>query len=500
MPDSAVELSLNALVEHLDDHLFEQATRDWRVFSGVTPDAPPVPELPELTRPDAFQYVSELIDSPRTDEGKRARLVLLRREVARRFLRFRAGEPRRVVDELLRKDTFLSAAKRWTPAEALLELPRLASRELRDALERELSAHLWEQRDLFTRRDDALVAAAAELRFEPPALVELLHGRPLTPRQVQATALLRDTEDAFRDLLGYALRRLDTQLAPGQARVHDVRRASGAPWLCELFRREDLFHAVTRCLGDLGLHPSAEGRITVDQEAKEGRAAGAHLFELRVPEQLRLLLQPDLGYPVYASWLSGWGMALSRAHVGRSLPFVERRLGDHAVVQAQGRLFASFLLEEAWLKRYLRLTSPQAREAARLFAFFQLVELRRDAALTLVHKEHLARGAFPVDDAVPRLADALGADVSRGRTLVEGDLLGDAVLSLDGWALEGRLAESLRERFNEDFFRNPAAGRWLVEAWGKGQRDDAAQVAAALGDEALDVLRAGRRRVTVMGA
>ena len=77
------------------------------------------------------------------------------------------------------------------------------------------------------------------------------------------------------------------------------------------------------------------------------------------------------------------------------------------MVQAQGRLFASFLLEEAWLKRYLRLTSPQAREAARLFAFFQLVELRRDAALTLVHKEHLARGAFPVDDAVPRLADAL---------------------------------------------------------------------------------------------
>ncbi|MEW5738392.1 MAG: hypothetical protein AB1938_05670 [Myxococcota bacterium] len=500
MPDSGVELSLNALVERLDDHLYEQATRDWRVFSGMTADAPRVAELDELTRPDAFQYVSELIDSPRTDEGKRARLVLLRREIARRFVRFRAQGPGEAVEQALQRDTFSSASRPWTAADALRELPRLSSRELREVLERDLSAHLWERRDRFARRDDALAAATAELRLDPPALVELLHGRPLAPRHVQAAALLRDTEDAYRDLHGYALKRLDTQLPPRQARLHDVQRASTAPWLKELFRREDLSHAVTRCLGDLGLHPSADGRITVDQEAKEGRAPGAHLFELRVPDELRLLLQPDLGYPVYASWLSGWGMALSRAHVARGLPFVERRLGDRAVVLAHGRLFESFLLEEAWLKRYLRLTSPQAREAARLFAFFQLFHLRKDAALTLAHKEQLARGALSADDTAPRLSDALLADVPRGRALVEGDLLGDAVLSLDTWALEARLTESLRERFNEDFFRNPAAGRWLVDLWGKGQRDDAAQVAAALGDEALDVLRAGRRRVAVMGA
>lgn len=498
--DSGVELSLNALVERLDDHLYEQATRDWRVFAGVTPDAPPVPELPELTRPDVFEYLCELIDSPRTDAGKRARLVLLRREVARRFVRARAQAPSQEVERLLSHETFISTNKPWKPADALREIPRLASREQRDALERDLSAYLWDHRDRFARRDDALVAATAELGLTPATLVELLHGRALPSRQVQAAALLRDTEDAFRDLHGYALKRLDTQIPARQARLHDVQRAATAPWLFEFFRREDLFPAVTRCLGDLGLHPSADGRITVDREAKEGRAPGAHLFELRVPDELRLLLQPDVGYPVYAAWLSGWGLALSRAHVASGLPFVERRLGDRAVLWAQGRLFESFLLEEGWLRRYLRLTSAQARETARLFAFFQLFELRRDAALTLVHKEQLARGALLADDAAPRLAEAALAEVPRARALVEGDLLGDAVLSLDAWALEARIAESLRERFNEDFFRNPATGRWLIDAWRKGQRDDAAQVAAALGDEALDVLRAGRRRVAVMGA
>ncbi|MEW6432786.1 MAG: hypothetical protein AB1730_14880 [Myxococcota bacterium] len=495
-------LSLNALVEHLDDHLCAQATRDWRAFSGVEPDAPKVAELPELTRPDVFQYVSELIASPRTDEGKRGRLVLLRRELARRFVKSRSAELTLGIERALQQDTFLSGAKTWTPADALRELPRISQRELRDQLARDLSAALWERRDLWARRADAELAAMHVLSPDPAALVELMHGRPLAPRQVQAAALLRDTEDAWRDLEGYALKRLDTQLSPRVARLHDVQRAAQAPWLGELFRREELFHAVTRCLGDLGLHPSADGRITVDQEAKEGRPPGAHLFELRVPDQLRLLLQPDVGYPVYASWLGGWGTALSRAHVGRALPFVERRLGDRALPLAAGQLFSSFLLEEAWLKRYLRLTSPQAREAARLFAFFQLLELRWQAALTLAHKDLLARGASGAlaDELVSRLSDAVGAEVSRGRTLPEVDVLGDAVVSLDAWALEGRLAQTLTERFNEDYFRNPAAGRWLVELWGKGQRDDAAQVAAALGDESLDVLRAGRRRVAVMGA
>lgn len=497
-----MEISLNALVEKLDDHLFEQATRDWRVFAGVTPRAPQVGELAELTRTDVFQHVGELVDSPRTDDGKRTRLVLLRREVARRFAHARAASTSADLDTFVTTSTFRSADRQWTPAEALRELPRHADRALRDALASDLSEALWSHRDLWTRRADALLQSTAELGLAPAAFVELLHGRPLGPRQVQATALLRDTDDAWRDLLGYALKRLDTQLSPRQARRHDVERAATAPWIHELFRKEDLFHAVTRCLADLGFDPSASGRITVDQESKENRAPGAHLFELRVPDQLRLLLQADLGFAVYASWLSGWGLALARAHVGRALPFVERRLGDRAIGGAMGRLFASFLLEEGWLKRYLRLTSPQAREAARLFAFSQLFELREHAALTLVHRELLERGAAPAvfDDAVARRSEAVGAEVSRGRAVLDADVLGDAALSLDAWALEARLAQSLRERFNEDFYRNPAAGRWLSELWGKGQRDDAAQVAAALGDEALDVLRAGRRRVAVMGA
>jgi hypothetical protein len=70
---------------------------------------------------------------------------------------------------------------------------------------------------------------------------------------------------------------------------------------------------------------------------------------------------------------------------------------------------------------------------------------------------------------------------------------------LRGWALEAVLLGKLREKFNEDFWRNPATGRWLKELSQRGQRDDATEIARQLGAE-LQLEAAGARLVKVMGA
>lgn len=497
-----VELSLNALVERLDDLFFERETRAYRVAAGLQPDLPPVPELPELTRPDAFLFVTEAMASPRVDDAKRARLELLRRHLARAFLEAQAAEVTGRLEAFLHRHTFVAAAKTWTPAEAARELPSLPSRPEREAVERELALTRMAHDALPARRAAAVLEAMPALRLTPLELVELLHGRPLGPRLEAAERLLAETEDAARDLLAFALKRLDAQLTPRTARAHDAQRAAEAPWCLELLRREDLLHAVTRCLGDLGLHPSADGRLGLDTEPRPGRQPEPRVFELRVPEEVRLVLTPGAGLGAYAGWLRAWGTGLHRAHVGRQLPFVERRLGDRAVVDAMGLLFESFLLEEGWLRRYLRLTAAQAKEVARLFAFRQLLALRRRAALALVHRQLLERGpsAGLDDDCVPRLSRALGAEAPRGGALFEVELFGGDALALDGWALETALHAWLRERFNEDAYRNPAAGRWLAGLAARGQGDDAAALAREVGAEGLDLLQAARRRVTVMGA
>lgn len=497
-----MDLSLNTLVEQLDELASERETRAWRVASGVEPRLPPVPELPELTRLDAWQYVGEVLESPRLDEAKRGRLVLLRRHLARAFVEARGAEAREARDAFLRDHSFFAGGRTWTPLEAARELPRLASREARDAVEGELSRQHAAGAGHAQRWLDAAQEATGALRLTPASLVEVLHGRPAGPRLEQAGALLAATGDAAADLLAYALKRVEPQLSSRVAKRHDARRAGAAPWLSELLRREDLEHAVTRTLGDLGLNPAADGRITVDTEARPGRSPEAACFELRVPDQVRLLLTPDAGHEAFAGWLGAWGVALHRAHVGRALPYVERRLGDRAVVRAVGLLFEGFLVEEGWLKRYLRLTSAQAREVARLVAFRQLQAQRELAAHARFSAEALAQGRSTTlrDAYVEALSAAWGVEVPDGEAPFVVDAFGGGLLELDAWALATAMRASLLERFNEDYYRNPATGRWLVELAGRGQRDDATAVAKALGAAALDPIEAARRCVQVMGA
>ena len=76
------------------------------------------------------------------------------------------------------------------------------------------------------------------------------------------------------------------------------------------------------------------------------------------------------------------------------------------------------------------------------------------------------------------------------------------VVALDAWALEHVMHSTLTARFNEDFWRNPAAGRWLTDFAAKGQRDDAGVIATTLGAKSLEASlnAAAARRITVMGA
>lgn len=495
-----MELSLKPLVERLEELFFQRASRDWRVASGTQPGAPQLPELPEVARLDAWQAVNEVLTSPRVDESKRARLELLRRHLAYAFVEAHRADATRQRDAFLDGHTFFSAAKTWTPGEALRELPRLASRESRGALSAELSRQLLAHQSHAQRHLDTGLEALHALKLSPEQYLETLHGRAAGPRLERAAALLRDTEAAHGDLLAYGLKKLDAQLTPRTAAAHDARRTWLAPWLFESFRREDLQHAVSRTLTDLNLSPNADGRLTVETSAKELKPP--HVFALRVPDQVRLLLAPGLGVETYAGWLGEWAVALHRANTGRALPFVERRLGDAAVLHGVRGLFEAFLLDEGWLKRYLRLTAKQAREAARAVAFRQLSELRWWSAHAGFSLEATRRGASAglEDEYLSRLSPALGVEALRGAGSFEADLHGDALLRLDGAALGEAWRAELRERFNEDFWRNPATGTWLLDLAARGQRDDAEGLAKALGHATLPLAEAARERVRIIGA
>ena len=71
---------------------------------------------------------------------------------------------------------------------------------------------------------------------------------------------------------------------------------------------------------------------------------------------------------------------------------------------------------------------------------------------------------------------------------------------LRGWALEARLQRTLRERFNEDFWRNPATGAWLRTLFARGGAVEAEALAHELSGQPLSLPEAGARLVAVLNA
>jgi hypothetical protein len=504
-----MELSIPALRDRLDSFLFELGGIHYRFGSGLTTDFP-IQQLyahyPELTRKDTFLQVREAADDARTDAGERRRLRRLLEFLAGQMEDAMAAESVEAASELEAAGTVDMNHEPIPFLTALAQLPREERRERRAGLGRALGDFLWEHRSVYARRTEAAARTAETLGYGSYLeLREKMTGIDATALAADCKAVLAETEDAYRDLLGYVLKKLEPSLRAwpsGEGHRHDLQHAANAPWMAQHFRREELLPAVSRWLSDVGLHPNAEGRILLDTEDRPTKNPRAFVVDLRVPDDIRLVVRPGGGLDDYYSLLHEYGHAQHLAGVLRNLPVEDRRLGDTSVTEAYASLFDHFLLDEAWHRRYLRLPQSTAREAARMAAFNNLFLLRRYAAKLPYELELYQRGPSEAraDEYAERQSQALAVAVHRGFYLYDVDPQLYAVRYLRAWALEARLHSVLQTRFDQDFWRNPAAGHWLRELFSGGQRDDASALAERLGGGPLSLLEAGKRLVRVMAA
>jgi hypothetical protein len=505
---AAVELSVNGILAAVDDFLTVSGTQAYRTAAGLDPVSRRHSELFEavadVTRPETTSFLRELVTSARIDATKKSRVERLLSLVVELSARRAMAPAKSQLDDLLLQKSLVAAGRTWTVDEAIQDAWALSTTEARAQLSAERSAGLWSAFSLFAGQVDALAETAQTRGFSSPtALVETVRGRSFATGISHGESALDHSRDAAFDVLAYALKRVDPHLKPDTARQPDLERALAAPWFFELLRKEDLWHVVTRVWSDLGFHPSAHGRILIDTDHRPGRTRFSTLAPVEVPDQIRLVLTAAPGFDGYAHWLGAWGEALFWAEVPKSLPFIDRVVGDAVVPLAIRKLFELLPTDELWLRRAAKLTSAQSREVARLFALRQLMELRREAALLPVTSDILSRGAVRslADGYISSLERAVFVAPERGRLIIDIDVLAKGLVTLDAFALETHLMRTLRERFNEDWWRNPAAGRFLVALSSRGVAEDIKTVATSFGaPEALDVTDAARRLVLVMGA
>ncbi len=357
-------------------------------------------------------------------------------------------------------------------------------REVRAALDRARRAVLAEpaalRKERLARERELLAAVDSDVVVARSRL----SGIDLGDLAAQCARFLTDTRDLYHAALTERLA-ADLGLAPDDAERHDGAYLFRAPSFDEFFPGEQLVPIATRQAGELGLDIAAGGRVRLDTEDRERKRARAFCAPVRVPDEVYLVIRPHGGYVDYRAFWHELGHALHFAHASRALPFEHRWLGDNSVTEAYAMLFEHQLMQPAWLKRYAGLGGERRRDFLRRQAFALLSIVRRYTAklryeVQLQRAPSLEAGAAAYAEL---LTDATGFRYADEDALLDLDDGFYSARYLRAWQLEAALRRALVERFDEDWFRNPRAGPYLLDRFARGQRDDAAALAA-------DVVRA----------
>jgi hypothetical protein len=317
------------------------------------------------------------------------------------------------------------------------------------------------------------------------ATFEALTGVSLRKLGSQCAAFLRDTQAMWDDMLPQFLRR-SVGVAPGEATRADALRVFRAAEFDESFPASQLASTVRRQVLEMGVDPEAGGRIIYDLDEREGKRSRAFCAPVRVPEEVYLVLRPHGGQSDYTTLLHELGHALHFAHADPELPFEFRWLGDNSVTETYAMLFDHRMHDSGWLHRYTQL-GQRVSAFRRMTAFEELHFIRRYCAKLLYETEVYSQSgswAILADSYVEQLSSATGFTYRPEDAFVDLDPGFYSARYLRAWQLQALVNDYFIESFNEDWYRNPAAGPWLAaELLARGQRDTADELAGRLGGE-----------------
>jgi hypothetical protein len=226
----------------------------------------------------------------------------------------------------------------------------------------------------------------------------------------------------------------------------------------------------------LRLDLGAGGSVHLEEDDRPLQPAGARSVPLDPPHEIRIMLRAAEGPHALADLLGAVGRAQLRAGPPPDAPPEDLWLGDSAIEPACGALLSSLVLDGQWLRRCARADLP--RDDERAIAMAALLEARLCAARTLASLEaHRSGLGARAEQAYRELhVRAALSDVPAGLALRDLDPWLAAWGDLRGLALAAAMRAFLRERFDEDWWRNPRALVPLQGLWSRGGRPTAAEL------------------------
>lgn len=317
---------------------------------------------------------------------------------------------------------------------------------------------------------------------------QLLSGIDLAALRAECDAFLRDTQAMWDDVLPEFLR-TRLEMTRSDATRADALALFRAKEYDRFFPPTSMESAIRKQVREMGIDATASGRVVFDTGDREGKRSRAFCAPVRIPNEVYLVMRPHGGQTDWNTFLHELGHALHFAYMRPDLPYEYRWLGDNSITEGYAMLFDHLMQDVGWLKRYTELGPANLRSFLRAVGFEELHFLRRYAA-KLGYEIELYGGDVSWD-ALPdlytdRLTMATGFRYNPADAFVDVDPRFYAARYLRAWQLQALITETLVERFDADWWRNPRAGPWICSAlFGEGQRELAAEQAQRISGKEL---------------
>jgi len=317
---------------------------------------------------------------------------------------------------------------------------------------------------------------------------ELLSGISLSGLRAECEAFLKDTQAMWDDVAPRVSKRVLGMPLKETTRA-DALALFRAREFDEFFPARDMETAIRRQVTEMGIDPEANGRIILDTGDRPGKRSRAFCSPVRVPDEVYLVLRPHGGQTDWNTFLHELGHALHYAYMRPDLPLEFRFMGDNSVTEGYAMLFDHLMQDAGWLHRYTGLEKATSPAFLRSAGFEELHFLRRYCA-KLIYETELYGGALSWESLpdlyVDQLTSATGFRYARADAFVDVDPRFYAARYLRAWQLQALLTETLVQKFDADWWRNPKAGPWMVEQlFGEAQRELAHEQALRVSGKGL---------------
>jgi hypothetical protein len=335
--------------------------------------------------------------------------------------------------------------------------------------------------DLRAERLEKMYAEARALGHESyAALLGDLSGVDYARLAAEVAPLVARTEGDYVSALAPLLAR-DAGVSLDEATQADLGRLTRLTEFDKFFPPSLLRRVYAETFAGLGIKVEKQSNIELDDEARPGKRGDGFCAPVRVPDEIKLVINPTGGQADYQVLLREAGRAERFAWTSRALHPEFRYGGDEATGECFALLFSFLVHDEAWLADQLGFTG--AGGFLHRLAVNKLLAVRRHAAKLSyeveLHAGKLAAGAGA--RYAELLTDAARVRYDTAEHLRDADDALRSASRLRAWAFEAQLREHLKTKYGARWWTSRKAGEMLIDLWNTGGRYKAEEMAKLIG-------------------